>query len=90
MALDSFYGQRGVMTPADDALPLSAGDDSSDLSLGICKAFFCTADATVAVVTKAGNERSLAVAAHVIYPIRVSRLKATGTALNSGAFVALY
>ncbi len=89
MADDKYTGQGGVVTPADDVIPLTVGDDSNDLP-AVCKGFYCTADATLVIITKAGQTRTIAVAAHVVYPIRVSRLKATGTSLNSGSFVALY
>lgn len=79
-----------LMTPGSDVQPINAGNDNGDLTGGTCRGFWCSADATLAVVLSSGQTRTIYVAAHVIYPVRVTRLKATGTTLNSGYFHPIY
>jgi hypothetical protein len=53
--------------------------DTNALTNGAVDAFEVAGDGNVAVTTAAGNDRTLAVAAGRIYPLRITHLKTTGT-----------
>lgn len=85
---------KGVMAPFEDVVPYTTGSDANadapDLTDGVCSGFYCSVDMTLKITTPAGGVRTIAVAAHVVYPIRVRRLWTSGSTFNSGSFYAGY
>lgn len=72
------YRRAAAVTPAD----------GTDLPGGACQGLLVTAAGTVSLVMELGGQVDLtAVAANTILPLRVARVRATGTAAT---VVALY
>lgn len=77
---------NGVDAPASDCLIVTPSN-LVDLSTP-ARAFYATSDGSVAVITAAGADRVIPVAAYQIIPLGITRVKAAGTTVT-GAIVAL-
>lgn len=86
-ALDEYSGSSvSLDQPANDMVPITP-NDSTDL-VTMSKALYITGAGNIVVITKAGQERTIAVPANFILPLRVSRVKDTNTtATGIWAFV---
>lgn len=77
-ATDNYQGSAvAVDQPADDMVPVTPSD-SVDLDI-MAKALYVTMGGAVAIVTRAGNVRTVTVPNNFILPVRASRINSTGT-----------
>ena len=80
----SFIGRNRVLAPDYDGQAVTP-DDANDLPNGVGVGLYCTVGGTVAVnlhdnLAGAGSSvAALTLLAGTIYPIAISRIKATGT-----------
>jgi hypothetical protein len=68
---------NGATAPASDCYPISP-NDGADLPVPI-RAFYATGEGDVSVVTASGSTRTIPVAAFMIVPLAVVRVRASGT-----------
>lgn len=79
--------QPGLTSPADHAFAVTPSD--SAVLAQTCRALYVGSAGNLSVVTAAGETVSFtAVQAGMIYPLRLSQVRATGT--TAGGLVALY
>ena len=78
-AVDQFAQHSlGLESPVSNAVVVTP-DNDNDLSF-VTRGIMVSVSGDVAVTTKAGNDVTLpALAAGIIHPFRVSRIKSTGT-----------
>jgi hypothetical protein len=77
-ANDRFVSQSSLVGPGDDAFVISTSD-TVDLA-SVTRAIYVGVTGDVAVITKGGTTLTFtAVPAGAVIPVRVSRVKATGT-----------
>lgn len=76
---------KSIMAPARDLVPVTP-DDDNDLAGGICRGIAFAGAGALAVTMANGQDRTIAsgvLAAGVLHPIRIKRIKAAGTTATS-------
>lgn len=88
MAVDKFETRRtGLSSPADVIRPITP-NDAADLPEGLTRAVFVGVAGDLVCVDKTGQEFTLPSGAGQYHPLRVARIKATGT--TAAQLLALY
>lgn len=88
MAKDIFSGRAGSVTGPAERLAPVAPDDGADLPFGLTRSIYVGGAGALSVVDRHGQTVDIVSAAGQYHPIRVARVRATGT--TATGVIALY